>query len=263
MNLVVERQGRWKVFIAPTYKNVNVNKLFLNDENSCIAVTNPSDADFILVYGGDGAMIHAINHYLNKCSRFIGVNGGTIGFFMNENSSKILESNKFYFSELWMVDAFIDSGDSTKVITGLNEVRIERKTDQVLKMRLSIDGRLVPEVIMGDGMLASTPQGSTGYNQSARGKVIMPGVPVLQITPIAAKVNKIPLGSLILSDQSEVIITLEEQEKRPVRILADNTCFDVTELKKITFKKSEKTVEIGFEHDNAFLNKAFGAQYHF
>lgn len=224
---------------------------------------SPGSGDFVLVYGGDGAMLRAIQRYRHENNRFVGVNGGTVGFLMNDTVEQVLQAEHLFFDALWMVEGEIVTDSGALSIYGFNDVWIERSTERVLKIRMAIDGRDAPHVIFADGLIASTPQGSTGYSHAARGKVIMPGVPVLQITPIAATVNKIPLGSIILSEASEVVLRLEENDRRPARILADNQKFDVGVWRELRIRKSRQVVNLGFARENVFMERVFGAQYFF
>lgn len=223
---------------------------------------SPELADIVIVYGGDGTMLRAIREYRHQNNHFVGVHGGTVGFLMNETADQVVQTDAFYFDELWMVEGEIVTEEGVQTVYGFNDIWIERSTERVLKIRLFIDGREVPQLILADGVVVSTPQGSTGYNRAARGKVILPGVPVLQLTPIAAMVNKTPLGSLILSEDTEIVLQLEEQEKRPARIMADNRMYDLHLWKELRIRKSNERVNLGFTRPNVFLERIFGAQYH-
>lgn len=225
-------------------------------------IDSPEAADLVLVYGGDGTMLRAISKYRHQNNHFVGIHGGTVGFLMNDSAAQVVEAETLYFDELWLVEGTIVTEQGEQTIYGFNDVWIERSTERVLKIRMAIDGREVPHLILADGILAATPQGSTGYCHAARGKVIMPGVPVLQITPIAAMVNKVPLGSIILSENSEVVIRLEEMDRRPARIMADNQMFEVADWRELRLRKSDQKVKLGFARQNVFMDRVFGAQYY-
>jgi len=260
--ITLNNNDQKKVFFAETPFVERPPELQKAVERAVALVSTPDEADFVLVYGGDGTMLRAIREYRHENNQFVGIHGGTVGFLMNERAAAVLEAKTLYFDELWMIQGTIVTEEGEKTVYGFNDVWIERSTERVLKIRMSIDGRNVPQVILADGIVASTPQGSTGYSRAARGKVIMPGVPVMQLTPIAAMVDKTPLGSLILSENSEVILTLEQQEKRPARIMADNRMYEIPNWKELRLKKSDQWVKLGFARENVFLERIFGAQYH-
>lgn len=251
-----------KVFLAPTpyvERSGDVDRLLAERFE---LVDSPERADLVVVFGGDGTMLRAIREYRHQNNHFVGIHGGTVGFLMNETADAVLQADAFYFDELWMVEGEIVTDEGVQKIYGFNDIWIERSTERVLKVRLAIDGREVPQLIFADCIMVSTPQGSTGYNRAARGKVIMPGVPVLQLTPVAAMVDKTPLGSLILSEDSEVKLSLEDPASRPARIMADNRMYDLPNWRELRIHKSDKHVLLGFARPNVFLERIFGAQYH-
>lgn len=251
-----------KAFFADTPFVKRPSELHKTVADAVQLVGTPHEADFVLVYGGDGTMLRAIREYRHENNAFVGIHGGTVGFLMNESANTVLNANTLYFNELWMIQGTIVSDAGEQTFYGFNDIWIERSTERVLKIRMRIDGREVPQIVLADGIVASTPQGSTGYSRAARGKVIMPGVPVMQLTPIAAMVDKTPLGSLILSEDSEVVLALEEQEKRPARIMADNRMYELPSWKELRLKKSNQWVKLGFARENVFLERIFSAQYH-
>lgn len=258
----ISRNQISKVFLARTpyvERPSEVNRLLTERFQ---LVDSPEQADLIIVYGGDGTMLRAIREYRHRNNHFVGIHGGTVGFLMNETTTQVVQADAFFFDELWMVEGEIVTDQGVQTVHGFNDIWIERSTERVLKIRLSIDGRDVPQLILADGIVASTPQGSTGYSRAARGKVIMPGVPVLQLTPIAAMVSKTPLGSLILSEDSEIVLRLDEPEKRPGRIMADNRMYELPSWKELRIRKSSERVNLGFTRPNVFLERIFGAQYH-
>jgi NAD+ kinase len=110
-------------------------------------------------------------------------------------------------------------------------------------------------MIIGDGMLFCTPQGSTGYNMALRGKIISPGVPVLQMTPISCVVNKTPLGSVILSDTCEVSVDFLQTDKRPGYLFFDGIQYDSEVVKNMTVRKSKRTIKIGLIERYSVRNK--------
>lgn len=254
--------GKTKAFFAPAPHVERPPQIQEAVAETFQLVETPKEADFVLVYGGDGTMLRAIREYRHENNRFVGIHGGTVGFLMNESADAVLGAEKLYFNELWMIQGTIVTDAGEQTVFGFNDIWIERRTERVLKIRMSIDGRDVPQVVLADGIVASTPQGSTGYSRAARGKIIMPGVPVMQLTPIAAMVDKTPLGSLILSENSEVVLKLEEQGKRPARIMADNLMYDLPSWIELRLKKSDQWVKLGFARENVFLERIFSAQYH-
>lgn len=221
-------------------------------------VDNVADADAILVIGGDGSLLHAIAKYQELNIPFIGVHGGTRGYLMNnvETPEQFINCiDNVEYETLWMLDADVTTTKSTTKVHAFNDIWVNRASPQTLRMEISIDGVIQPAMIIGDGILFCTPQGSTGYNMALRGKIISPGVPVLQMTPISCVVNKTPLGSVILSDNCVVSVDFLQTEKRPGYLYFDGIQYDAEVVKSITVRKSERSIRIGLIEQYSVRNK--------
>lgn len=221
-------------------------------------VSEAEQADAILVIGGDGSMLQGIALYQHLNIPFIGIHAGTRGYLMNnfETVRQFIQCiDDVEFEQLWILEAEAECNGTTATVFGFNDIWLARTSGQTLRMQVTIDGILQPSMIVGDGMLFSTPQGSTGYNLALRGKAISPGVPVLQMTPISCMVNKSPLGSVILSDRSIVSVELQQTEKRPGVLFHDGRQADLGPVTKITIRKGEQSVKLGFIEKYSFKNK--------
>ncbi len=222
-------------------------------------VATPDAADYLVVMGGDGSMLHAIHEYHEAQRVFFGLNAGTLGFLMNHVvAAQTLEMlfQDIVVEQLWMLEAeVVTTGGQTSRVHGFNDIWVERDSGQTLKMIVTLDGVRQPALFVGDGLLFSTPQGSTGYNRALHGKVILPGVPVLQMTPIACVVDKIVLSSLLLCNQSSVTVEFHEPLKRPCRLLYDGKAFSQGSVRQFTVRKSQRQVRIGFTEAHTFRSR--------
>lgn len=229
----------------------------LEGDDRCVGDVN--EADVIVPVGGDGTMLHTIWKYRDLQKPFVGINAGTRGFLLNtlhagEDISDLV-SDPLDYIDLWLIEGEIVNSNGVTHVFGFNDIWIERSGGQTLRMYLTIDDRRRSEMIVGDGMLFSTPQGSTGYNLALRGKPILPEVPVLQVTPIAAVMNKKPMGSILLSDKSKITLTFDQMEKRPGRIFVDGQLQEIESLQALHIRKSEKKVTLGFRKHKDFVSK--------
>jgi len=221
-------------------------------------VEKAEDADAILVIGGDGSLLHAIAKYQELDKPFIGVHGGTRGYLMNnvETPEQFINCiDHVEYENLWMLEAVVTTTKSTTKVHAFNDIWVDRSSPQTLRMEISIDGVIQPAMIMGDGILFCTPQGSTGYNMALRGKIISPGVPVLQMTPISCVVNKTPLGSVILADTCVVSVDFLQTDKRPGYLYFDGIQYDSEVIKNLTVRKSERNIRIGLIEQYSVRNK--------
>lgn len=225
----------------------------------------PADADAILVFGGDGAMLRAIDDYSTHEKPFIGIHAGTLGYLMNNisNPQTCYEHLcEVEFETLWTLEAEVETATGSSKVSGFNDIWVERATGQMLRMRVWINDILQPPVLGGDGILVCTPQGSTGYNLALRGKAISPGEPILQLTPMACVVNKAPLGSVIMSDRSVIRVDFEQIEKRPGVLYHDGIQLDAAPVHHMTVRKGGRTVQLGFIKEFSFRDKVLAWQFH-
>ncbi len=128
-------------------------------------------------------------------------------------------------------------------------------------MKVSVDGIAQSSIMVGDGVLFSTPQGSTGYNLALRGKAVAPGVPVIQLTPMSCVVSKSPIGSVILSDASVMRIDFENIEKRPGVLYFDGIQLEAAVVRSLTVKKSRLYVRVGYLPELSFMKKVLDWQF--
>ena len=224
---------------------------------------SPEEADAIVVFGGDGSMLSAIKTYHALEKPFIGLNAGTRGHLMNDlrNPEKLYQCwDSISYANLWLLESQVETSAGGLKLYGFNDIWVERVTGQILRMYLTIDGVKQPPMLVGDGILFSTPQGSTGYNLALRGKAISPDVPVIQVAPMSCVIDKTPVGSLILSDNSVLQVDFEQVEKRPGVVFYDGVQASTDVVLSISVKKSERVIRLGFVSEYAFIRKVMSWQ---
>jgi len=183
----------------------------------------PDKADVIVALGGDGFMLQTLHGFINRNKPIYGMNLGSVGFLMNEyNESKLPE--RLAVAEQAVVHPLRMRATTTgsECVEGLafNEVSLLRQTRQATKLRILVDGKIrIPELIC-DGVLVSTPAGSTAYNFSAHGPILPIDSALLALTPISAFRPRRWRGAL-LPHRAKVRFEVLEIEKRPVSAVAD------------------------------------------
>jgi NAD+ kinase len=194
----------------------------------------PEEADIIVALGGDGMMLEALHRFIERGTPIYGMNCGTVGFLMNQYDesnlpARLAAARVVELHPLKMTARTIDG--RTVVARAINEVSLLRETRQTAKIAIKIDGIVrLPELIC-DGVLVSTPAGSTAYNLSAHGPILPLGSGVLALTPISAFRPRRWRGAL-LPRSAEVVFEVLESGKRPVSAVADSTeVRDVIEVK--------------------------------
>lgn len=183
---------------------------------------SPEQADVIVALGGDGLMLSVMH---DGCDLPVyGMNRGTIGFLMNEYDTANLPE-RIAAAEETLINplAMTAQAASGEIYRGLaiNEVALLRAGSQAARIKISINGRVRMEELVCDGVILSTPAGSTAYNYSANGPILPIGADVLALTPIAAFRPRRWRGA-ILPKSAVVRFETLEPEKRPVMADADS-----------------------------------------
>ena len=200
------------------YKEV-MKKYDLVDANSF----DVSDCDLIIALGGDGLMLKVLHRFMYHNVPIYGMNRGSIGFLLNTYNpedliTRLQNAVEFNLHPLQMVAETID-GQMVEELA-VNEISLLRQTNQAAKIRLLIDGEERIASLVADGMLVSTPAGSTAYNFAANGPIIPLGANILALTPISPFRPRRWRGAL-LSHQNTVECQILEPQKRPVSAVAD------------------------------------------
>ena len=180
-------------------------------------------ADVIVVLGGDGFMLETLHGTEEINCPVYGMNRGTVGFLMNEYSDdnlleRLEEAEDTVIHPLKMT-AHTQDGEDIEDLA-INEVSLLRAGPQAAKLRIIIDGRERLGELVCDGILLSTPAGSTAYNYSVNGPILPVGSEILALTPMAAYRPRRWRGA-ILPMGAKVRFEVLEPEKRPVSATAD------------------------------------------
>jgi len=185
---------------------------------------DPASADVIVALGGDGLMLQTLHKFMNSGKPIYGMHRGTVGFLMNEYSEEGL-NERLTAAEITVIHPLVmktrDAAGRTQEHRAINEVSLFRQSAQAAHLRILIDGKERLAELIADGVLVSTPAGSTAYNLSVQGPIIPINAPMLALTPISPFRPRRWRGAL-LPDKAKVTIEVLEAEKRPVAAVADS-----------------------------------------
>lgn len=183
------------------------------------------DAEMVVALGGDGFLLQTLHGMLGRrrILPVFGMNLGTVGFLMNEwrdggLDSRISRAKSFSVAPLKMEAETVD-GERVES-PAINEVSLLRETRQTAKLEVSVDGRVVMEELVCDGVLVATPAGSTAYNFSAQGPILPLGSNLLALTPISPFRPRRWRGA-ILPETAQVQFRVLDPVKRAVSAVAD------------------------------------------
>jgi NAD+ kinase len=183
------------------------------------------EAEVLVALGGDGFMLETLHQTLGRSRPVYGMNCGSVGFLMNSYAEDDLPGRLARAQEAVLhplhMHATTRDGRAHEALA-LNEVSLLRQLRQAAKIRILVDGRIRLAELICDGVLVSTPAGSTAYNLSAHGPIVPLSANLLPLTPISAFRPRRWRGALLPST-AQVLFEVMEPEKRPVAAVADFT----------------------------------------
>ena len=207
-------------------------------------------AELNICVGGDGSFLRAVHRNKFPTIPFVGINTGHLGFFQEilpENMDEFINKyiNKEYIvEELFLVSAEVCTKDKCYYLTGINEIVVKGSKSKVIHRDVSIDGNHL-EHFCGDGMIISTPSGSTAYNFSVGGSIIYPTLNTLQLAPLApisSKAYRSLLNSIVVPGDCVISLKLENRYSNSTLIVNDGVELSYDNIDHINFKISDKKI---------------------
>jgi NAD+ kinase len=196
--------------------------------------------NLIIVIGGDGFMLQTLKKNKNLKKQFYGINSGNYGFLMNKFSSKNTIKNlaKTNMVSIFPLEMIVkNKNNQIKKSLAINEVSVLRQSRQAASLSIKQGSRQIIKRLVSDGVLVSTPAGSTAYNLSVHGPILSLHSKKLSISPISAFRPRRWKGKIV-NDKTKIVITNLNPSKRPISAVADNS--EVRNAKSITVKTNNK-----------------------
>ena len=221
-----------------------------------IKITSLIKSNIIIVLGGDGFMLQTLKKLYKYKKPFYGINSGNYGFLMNKFSNKnFLKNLKSSLSvKIHPLQMKVKiKGNIVKQSIAINEVSILRQSKQASSISISYNKKNIIKNLISDGVLVSTPAGSTAYNLSVHGPILDLDSNKLAITPISPFRPRRWRG-IIVSDKSKIIIKNLDRKKRPISAVADN--FEVRNAITIKIQSNKKiTFHLLYDNRNSLYKK--------
>jgi len=198
-------------------------------------------SNLIIVVGGDGFMLECLKKYYKFNKKFYGINSGNYGFLMNKFSPKHTIKNLSKSGRVVSISPLEmtvkNKFNAIKKSIAINEVSILRQSRQTASLSILNGSKKIIKRLVSDGVLVSTPAGSTAYNLSVHGPILSIDSNKLAISPISPFRPRRWKGKII-SDNSKIIIKNLNPKKRPISAVADNV--EVRNAKYISIKTNKK-----------------------
>jgi NAD+ kinase len=212
--------------------------------------------------GGDGFMLETLHRFLRRGLPVYGMNRGSVGFLMNDYReddlpARLAAAQTAIVHPLRMV-ALRDNAPAVEALA-INEVSLLRESRQAAKIRILVDGKARLQELICDGILVSTPAGSTAYNLSAHGPIVPLSANLLPLTPISAFRPRRWRGALLPSDAT-VVFDILEAEKRPVAAVADYT--EVRDVTRVEVREArDVSLTLMFDPDRGLSERIIAEQF--
>ena len=195
--------------------------------------------NLVIVVGGDGFMLQTLKKSKKKSNLFYGINSGNYGFLMNKfsgnNVIKNLSTAKLI--SISPLEMKVISKTKIKKSLAINEVSVLRQSRQASSLSIKNGSKYIIKELISDGVLVSTPAGSTAYNLSVHGPILNLNSKKISISPISAFRPRRWKGKIV-SNKSNIIIKNLNPKKRPISAVADN--IEVRNAKTINIKINNK-----------------------
>lgn len=229
----------------------------------------PQEAELIIALGGDGFMLQTLHAMLDAAQSgtgrvvpVFGMNRGTIGFLMNEYRLDALEARLERARAIRvnpLIATITTSSGETHILPAINEISLLRETRQAAKIEVRVDGRTMLPELIADGVLVSTPAGSTAYNLSAHGPILPLDSALLALTPISPFRPRRWRGA-ILPERTRVAFRVREAGKRPVSAVADQR--EVRDVARVEVAVDrERALTLMFDPEHALDDRIVAEQF--
>ncbi|WP_396199402.1 NAD kinase [Flavobacterium sp.] len=245
----------YKIFYDKLIENeVSLSEYSTFDSHECLK----DNFDYLISIGGDGTILRAATFVRNYNLPIIGINAGRLGFLatiQEENIEKLLTrvvANDFSISKRTLVSLHThpENIDLEDINFALNEITVSRKdTTSMITIETYINNEYLNSY-WADGLIISTPTGSTGYSLSCGGPVIMPTSNCFVITPIAP--HNLTARPLIIPDDSELTLKIKGREEQYL-VSLDSRITSVSNETTLTVKKSDFFISIIEFPEEGFL----------
>ena len=235
-----------------SYEILKKNKSIIIEEKIKTYTKIDETFDFVLAIGGDGTILESAKLIGKMSTPIIGLNKGRLGFLANSNTDDInqilsnVKLSKFQISERTIIKGIVNGIE----YNALNEISVSRKNTTSL---ITIETKLNQQFLntyWADGLIVSTPTGSTGYSLSCGGPIIMPESKNLVLTPIAP--HNLNARPLVIPDDKEISISIKSREDQYF-ISIDSDIISASVNSEIVISKANQKLNMVEFDDNSFI----------
>lgn len=222
--------------------------------------------DILIVLGGDGTILRAAGAISGYNIPILGINTGNLGYLSSielkdlEYAVAKIRNGEFDIENRLMLECKLQGEDEK--LYSLNDVVVSKGViPGVAAYKIYIDDKFYTD-IEGDGVIISTPTGSTAYNISAGGPIIYPNLQVIAVTPICS--HYVGIRPMVIDGSSRIKIKIKERNEKVYLVVDGNSIKEVEYKREILIEKSEYTCKLikfeNYNYYNILKNKILGTR---
>lgn len=228
-----------------------------------VLTRHSEESELMIVIGGDGSFLKSIHNNNFPTLPIVGINTGHLGFFQEILPSQIdrfvedYVHERYFIQQIHPVEALVCTKTSCIELLAINEFAVKSSKSRTVHLQLSVNGNPI-EKFSGDGVIISTPTGSTAYNYSSGGSIIDPSLKTLQITPLSpinTNAYRSFTSSIVLPQDAVIRIHPEYRFENSVLIITDGTEHKHTQVTDLSFRTSDIHLNLLRLNDYEFWRK--------
>lgn len=254
-----------KKYLADNRRNIELIKNLLKERGAECAMVEGADElkglDVLFVLGGDGTILTLASECARRGVKIIGVNYGHVGFLAEFEPEKLRQAVELVCGGGYDVQkrSMLEINCGGNIYYALNDFVVQRNTSgsnfsNTVSLSAVIDG-VTADIFSSDGLIVSTPTGSTAYSLSAGGAILTPDISAFILTPVCA--HSLHARPIVFDDKSVLQISSPAQGGALVTIVDGKFAGAIEKGEKITVKKSAYTADFIIKKDNNFFNKLY------
>lgn len=255
-----------KIIASKKYGSEYLKEQLLNAISKTSLEVVEDNYDLSIAIGGDGTFLHSVReNNFNPNIMYIGINNGKLGFLQNVKTNELipfvkeLENKKYSIDEIKYEKIKVYTDESIFNFKALNEVVIRDEGLKTLRLDVMINEEIIENVV-GDGVLISTPIGSTAYNMSIGGPIVYTDLSCLILTPVSPINNQIfntIRNPIVFHNKTLTVIPVEKSND--LVIVIDGIVKNIKEVRKIEIELSEDTLKLmrlnNYKYESIIKNK--------
>ena len=211
------------------------------------------DQTIMVCLGGDGTLLEGIHRLSNKHTPVAAINFGHLGFLTSATRDSIeplfddIAHSRLHLQPRTMLE-IEGIEEANGVVTALNEVAAQRLEATMIKVKASVNGQMVAQY-NGDGVIISTPTGSTAYSLSAGGPIVSPDCGCFLLTPLAP--HNFGMRPVVVPDSAEITLSIHTRHSQAM-LSVDNRTYRISDGKKITIRRAKEQILLAAAHNISF-----------